>query len=126
MQNCITREVFNVVIHSANSYDTTNPHITSRLNNAMVKGFNSAHNLPKFVVVVLENDIINEVEKRKYCRQRQEYYGKLLESTINDFQKMVNRMKLLLPSNAKREGWPKLLFITPTLHRNYADYEAKI
>ena len=105
--------------------ECSNPFLIGRINNAMIQGFNNAINMPKMVVIVIENDIINDL-KDKDPTTKHEYYGRFLEYIIKTFQETSEKFRKLLPVAAQRPGWPKLIFITPTLHRFYKDYDARV
>ena len=78
--------------------------------------------MPKMVVVILEDDLIKYVGSGNYVDI---YYAKYIEEIIKDFHRLKDKMSNLLPSNSKRTGWPRLVFIQPTLHRYYSNYELR-
>ena len=128
LQPCLTTSWFQTTINCADLH-STNPFLVSRLCNALIKGFNTAQNMPKLVVVVLENDMINEVKDRKANpNYLHEHYGKYLEELIKTFHKTKDQFAKLVPINGKRPGWPTLVFIKATLHRSYKtkEYEERV
>ena len=66
--------------------------------------------------------ISTNLTKKHANSARHEYYGKYLETIVDHFHCTAEKLRKLLPVNAKRAGWPKLVIITATLHRNYHDY----
>ena len=88
----------------------------------MVSLFNKSVNMSKFVAVILENDVINSVDINS-CKEALEHYIIIIENIVKDFNKIVDKFRLILPAYAARPNWPKLVFILPTLHRSYNDYE---
>ena len=111
---------FETVIKASDRYNTSNAFINAGISNAIVHGLERVQNIPKMVVLVLENDIINSVEKGKYAVI---FYNRMIADIIKDCKKAAGKLSKLLPVNAKRTGWPKLIFIMPTLHRYFNDYD---
>ena len=120
LKNCFTTQHFETTIKASDRYNTSNAFINARICNAMVSGFEHAQNMPKLVVLVLENDVINAVEKGKYAPI---FYNRMIADVIKEFHKIVEKFRKLLPVYAQRQNWPKLVFIMPTLHRFFNDYD---
>ena len=113
-----------VIIKAGDPYDTNIKNFfTARINNAMVQAFNEVTNMPKMVVVILESDLIDAVSGEG--DEVIMYYGRYLEDIIDDFHKIVKEMRQILPENAMKRGWPRLVFIIPTTHRNYTDKQKR-
>ena len=57
------KKILKIAVKAGDKYDTNNlnPFLISRINNAMVQGFNEAPYMPKIVIIVIEDDIINDV-----------------------------------------------------------------
>ena len=123
-ENAYTINNFEVGISAVDKSVAHNPYITSRLNNAMVNLFNGAINMPKIVVVVLEEDLINEVSYEGNAAT--ECYAKYLTEIIDDFHRITTAFRQVLPNNAKKQGWPKLLMIPATLHDDYDNNNARV
>ena len=106
---------FDIDIAAGDIFSDVNQ-VTCRITNAYVQKLNNCINMPKIVLVVLENDIINEVELKSFGVS--EYYGRHIEEIINECNKITLEFANILPFQAKRDGWPKFIWVSPTQH-NY-------
>ena len=103
---------------------SSNEYITSRMTNALIEKLNVCINLPKLIVFIPENDFIQEIEYKGWGVT--EYYGKYLEEIINETNKLIMEFLSELPSKSKRDGWPKVVWILPTLHKNYSPQDREL
>ena len=92
----------------------------SRIHNTVVAALSRHAQIPKMMVVVLENDIINFLEYQGYGVT--EMYGKVIEYLTKELQNTVIRFRnRYLPSKAFRSNWPQFIYITPSIHDSYKD-----
>ena len=111
---------YEVNVITGDTADKNNNFFTGRICNAMVHLFNKSVNMPKIVAIVLEDDLINHIGDQGIGTT--EHYAVYIEDIIKDFKRISEKFKAILPDSATRVNWPKLVFIVPTLHRNYDNY----
>ena len=84
----------------------------------MVHGFNKCINIPKILVIVLEDAIINDInaDVNYGIANNIEIRTKWL---ISQYRKIIDAFLDYLPMKCKRDTWPQMLFVVPSLHCNY-------
>ena len=115
---------FEVAAAAGDNTSTNSRFITTRIHNSLVQLLNDCANTPKMVVVILENDIIDYLEgEEKACIEikYEHYLREIMADMINTCKQFASD----LPNYAKKEGWPKFVFIEPTLHMGYSDYHER-
>ena len=123
LPNAYANQHFEVTIAAGDKYNCSIPNILARMKSALVEVLNNSINIPKIIMLVPENDIIKDVgisDKSLAEEHYREYIKYFLQTTME----VINTFKQLLPEAAKRPGWPKLVIITPTIHRNYSEIES--
>ena len=94
--------------------------ILSRLRNALITALNEHAVLPKLITIVPDDDIINQVIDDDN-QELSFHYERLLSGLCNLFTKTIDCFKDLLPSKAKRENVPHILWIAPPTHYYFSD-----
>ena len=89
----------------------------ARLHNTVVKAMRTRGILPKFIIFLLEDDIIDYLNYNDYGVS--EMYGRIMEYVLREINSSINEFRSMLPSKAKRENFPQILWLEPTLHKNY-------
>ena len=110
---------FEIVIEARNAFSSHNYNQLSRLRNSLIKAINECDRLPKYILVILEDDIIRETNFAD-CGLAQ-YYERELRWLISEFRKSIDTIKDMLPNKAKSRKYPKILWISPSLHDHYAN-----
>ena len=109
---------FNVTILDSDEFTSNNRSLLGRLRNNLVNALNKCTAIPKFIVIVLEDAIINDAGTANYGIVHD--YEIRLKWLLNQLRRAIESFLDYLQQKCKREGgWPKLLFICPSLHRNY-------
>ena len=92
--------------------------MTVRINNSLVQTLNSCVNMPKIITFILEGDISKQFTNKKDddVFTIMEIY---LEHMMKDIHKNLTEFRELLPPHSKREHWPTVIWLIPSLHRNY-------
>ena len=93
-----------------------NNNVLSRLRNALVMAINKEMLLPKAILVVLENDILNAANH--YNLGISLLCGKLLEWLANQFHRIITLHKERLPSKCRKFKYPGILWVTEPKHLN--------
>ena len=92
--------------------------IITRIHNAFMKGINEHSQLPRLIVLVMDDDII----RGGRCEDDADFtvfYTRILDYIMWDMDKQLNLYKELLPSKCKREGIPHILWLAPPTHKNF-------
>ena len=112
-----TNRHFHVSICASDCFSSNNSSLLARLRNNLVHEFNKCTFIPKVITVVLEDAIINDVGTANFGVTNDfEIRTKWL---ISQYRKIIDAFIDYLPHKSKRDNWPKLLFISPSLHCNY-------
>ena len=101
-----------------NSNNTKN--VLSRFRNALVTAFNEHSVLPKLIVVIPDDDIINQVVDDP-CNKLLKHYKKILLGLCNLFAISIQVYKDMLPEKAKREHVPHVLWIGLPTHKYFSN-----
>ena len=78
---------------------------------------NEAVQMPKYILIILEDDIIRETNFAD-CGIVQ-FYERLLHWLISEVRKLIDTIKDLLPAKSKERKFPKIIWVSPSLHNNY-------
>ena len=108
---------FQISILDSDDYTSNIKSVLARLRNNLVYGLNKCNAIPKFIVVVLEDAIIDDVGSANYGITND--YEIRTKWLINQYRKIVDAFLDYLPYKSKKDGWPKFLYISPSMHRNY-------
>ena len=96
-----------------------------RLRNSLVNLVNQQTFIPKWVVVVVEDDIIKSFDATRTANQESAYYGSVLEHIMKEHNTIMDEFKDMIPDKAKKHGWPFFLWVVPTLHEIYDNNSAR-
>ena len=91
--------------------------IIGRLRNVLVNTINMQTYIPKWIVIVIEDDIINS---STYDKSRaSSFFGNVLEHLMKEHNTIMDEFKAMIPQKAKKHGWPFFLWVKPTSHKFY-------
>ena len=99
----------------ATQHSDDNP--ISRIHNALAKTMMDSASIPKMIVVILEDDLINYINYDDYGVTA--LYGRILDTLSRDLSAAVNKFREFLPQRAKKDAWPQFVWILPSTHNNY-------
>ena len=118
-QDCYAKLNFNTTVMTGNfNSDAETP--LGRLRNILINAINSNWCLPKWIVLVMENDVINSVSHAK--RELNEIvYNRSIEWLMKEYHRTLEAFKEKLPYRSRKYTWPYLLCIEATNHINYHD-----
>ena len=108
----------NFEYHSAcnskmNSHDVN---LLSRLLNTFIEEINKRGKLPKYVLVVLDDNIIQFLDYLGYGISG--FYGEWLEWIVNEMSKAIRDRKGQLPKKAVKDSYPMIYWVAPPVHKN--------
>ena len=78
--------------------------------------------MPKAIFIILEQDMIEEIDEKNVPKAIQ-FFEEYIDNMTKYLQKILKRFDNMLPEHAKRSGWPRIIYIEPTAHRNYTEDE---
>ena len=116
-QSYTTRH-FAVMVQATNNSRSNNPAILARLRNSLVHAINRCTQLPKIVVIVLEDDLLESINPNENLAAA---LNKRIRWLMHEYRKIIDTTKDFLPQNAKNDGYPKFLWINLTKHCNYTN-----
>ena len=108
---------FDIDIASTSANTSNNPEIMSRLRNNLVVALNRTVVMPKIIMIVLEDDIIKTIDHKDHSLGK--HYERRIKWLMSQYRRIIESFLEKLPLKCKREGWPKFLWVSPTLHKNY-------
>ena len=91
----------------------------SRILNCITNIFNSQKVIPKWIVIILENDLIKSLSYTEFGATSA--YGEVLRWLFEEVKKIHNEIRENVPFKVKKYEWPHIMYIEPTLHRAYSD-----
>ena len=91
--------------------------VLARITNTLITAINAKTVLPKMLVMVLEDDVIKYLEHDDYGAT--EMYGKVITYIEKEIQDALFKFKSFIPQKAKRPGRPQIVWICPSIHKNY-------
>ena len=89
----------------------------SRIYNSFVKAMTDSASIPKLVVFILENDVIQFINYDNFGVTA--LYGKIIDTLARNINQAVDQFREFLPAKAKRDDWPQFIWIIPSTHANY-------
>ena len=85
--------------------------LLGRLRSALTGLINREWTLPRLIVIVLEDDVIEYIKKKNFDSHKQ--IERFLGYLMNEFRKVISTFKELLPTKAKKFAWPHVLWTVP-------------
>ena len=110
---------FDWCLKTTTRFTAFNANTMSRLANALTDMINEKKFLPKFIIIVSEDDVIKYIKKPSDYKRGIEW---IMQEHINTLLKL----KKIIPAKATKENEPKFLWIMPSTHKNYLKNEERI
>ena len=101
-----------------NRYHSLDENILSRLRNSLVNACMEQCLLPKYIVTVLDDDVISTYFANEIYGMSHNM-GKMVHWLMDEYHKIVEAQKDYLPSKAKKQGFPNFIWISPPTHRGF-------
>ena len=101
----------------ADTNKENNPSPVGRMVNCFINKFNETKRLPKWVVLLLEDDLIESIAYKQYGTS--EMYGHILDYMMTAFSKATKKVNDALPLRSTKFCYPHFLWMEPTLHTNH-------
>ena len=121
MSDLYIRPRFELKIAAGDMYSNAR-NMMVKINNSLVQAINSCVNITKIITIMLKGDISKQFPNKSDDDTFiiMEVY---VEQMMKDINKILNEFKEMLPDFSQRENWPTIIWIIPTLHRNYKSTE---
>ena len=110
---------FETQIAAGERHSALNPFFTGRIQNALVQCLDRCVNIPKIILIILEDDLLKEFQDRKRVQDLESHIEIYLTAIVSNTRKQLEILTNTLPQFAKRDTWPKIVFIKPTANINY-------
>ena len=104
--------------------DALNRSVISRIWNSLVNAFNEHEQLPKVIVVVLDDDVVKYV-KTTNPEATALVIDRITQWLIREFDRSIFTAKYFLPQKAKKADEPHVLWIAPGTHKYFGDLNNK-
>ena len=118
--NTYTFKHFEVREFLTSKYSGNIRNIISRIRNGFVTAVNEHAVLPKLVVVILDDDIIQNASASN-GDNLSIHYRKILECLFRLVNRVFEVYKDLLPEKAKRDNVPHILWMAPPTHKFFTE-----
>ena len=102
-----------------NNNDNVVKSALGRMRNAMVIALNENNKLPKYVLVVMENDIIRCIKFNKPGLI--DIYGAALHWLLNEYHEAIIARKGMLPPKAVKYMYPQVFIVALPQHKNFKE-----
>ena len=99
------------------NFSNLNPSLMGRLRNSLVNGIKDQKTLPKMVVIIPDQDIIDMFLHKNDISSYT--WGKIIYWLMSEYNKIIQSYKEFLPEKAKRKNHPQFVWIEPPQHRNF-------
>ena len=115
------KDSFEVTSFCSSKYSDANTNAISRLINIFAHAVNISKRMPKYIVVMLDGDLIDYLGFRG--KGIAMFYGEWIEYLADQFNKMINMRKGFLPTKAKIDKDPFFYWINTPAHLGFSDEE---
>ena len=119
-ENFYLKQNYDLVPICNSKYNSQDCNFLSRFNNTVASGLNKIDKLPKYMVMVLDDDLIRYVDF--YNCGMSSLFGECLEWLITQVNKMIAKRKAQLPAKAVHDDYPFIYWVAAPMHKN-ADLE---
>ena len=94
--------------------------IITKLLNALISAMKGESALPKYIVMVLEDDTIQYLNYNDFGVTAM--FGKIFNAINTELRRGVMQFRdQYLPKKATRPDWPQIIWVYPSLHANYSN-----
>ena len=118
-----TKTSFDTYCFCNSRYTCNITNILIRMNMAIMEAIEKRKKLPKYVVIVMDNDIIEFVKTKNDGVAI--VYGEYLESITKNMLQIFNDRKAQLPEKTRRENYPTIYWVAAPTHCNFYDNESR-
>ena len=113
------KEHFEVTPYCSSKYSDKNSNTLSRLTNSFIQAMNTKFHLPDFIVVILDDDLIEFLQYKKYSVAT--LLGTWIEHLTDFMAESLQKHHQQLPSKAKLKQPTQVYWVESLSHNNF-DY----
>ena len=118
------KKYFQVEAHCSSRFSDSNSNMISRLQISMAKAINKAMYLPDYIIIVLEDDIIDFLEYRNYSVSAM--YGTWLDWLAKEFNELIFKKQAHLPVGARNDNETQIYWTTAVYHKMFTLAETQM
>ena len=100
----------------SSKYKNNNTNAISRIVNTFVHAFNSTAKMPKYIIVILDDDLIQYLKYKEYGVSTM--YGTWIEYLVKQLSDMIDVRGKQLPIKAKQEFFPTVYWTALPSHED--------
>ena len=116
-ENLYMKENYEVLLFCSSRYSDKNVNAVSRIVNSFMAAINSKVYLPSFIMVILDDDLIQFMQYKKYGVST--LYGTWIEYLAKLFVEIVDKKCSQLPASAQLEDKTQIYWVEPAAHSNF-------
>ena len=113
-EQTFSKKHYEVSIFCMNQQSSNMRNILARILNNVITTLNRRKYLPKMIVFLLEDDLIQYLNHNNYGAT--ELFGKVISYLEAQLRDTLYTFKSLLPTKAKKHNWPQMIWIPPANH----------
>ena len=116
------KQNFDVLPFFTMGKSAADPEIISRIRNCLIEALNKKPLLPKYIMVVLEHDILDGLlDRNDRISDAKIIITRAIEAMMSGMQRLILERKEFLPKKLIKIGYPQTIWIEPPQHKNFSD-----
>ena len=119
------KDGFDVIPFCNSRYASNDTNMLSRIQNSFARGVNERVKLPKYVVVILDNDLIDYVSAEAGTGNMATFLGEWIEYLMNNLLELCQLQRKSLPKKTIRDEYPLIYWVAAPHHKNFHDNGAR-
>ena len=120
------KERFEIYGFNNNKDASEDDNTISRFRNNIVGAMRDQPILPKFMVIVPDDDIIKFIKKREPEAANEVGFARAIKWLLCQIDRLIMTQKDFLPTKCKRPGEPTVVFIQPPIHDKFKNNGMRI
>ena len=122
-RNFYTNQEYETSGHCNSRYTCNITNILVRMSTALISAINKHHRLPKYMVIIMDNDLTEFIKFRGNGIAK--LIGLYLNSMIKDVEETIRDKKMQLPNKAVRVNYPLIYWVAAPTHMLFKDNEVR-
>ena len=110
---------FEVYSTFSSKHTSTDNNAVSRLCNLLVKAIQDNIILPKFIVIVLVDDLVNFIGINHQNTEAGQSISRILNNIMSEQQKLILAQKDYLSTKAKKDNFPLIIWMQSPTHQEF-------
>ena len=117
------KNTFEVTGYCLSRFSDKNQNMISRIVNSFAYGINKGGKLPRYMVLVFDDDLIDFLAYEGYGVASM--YGLWIEKLIKTLNDMCQDIWSSMPSKSRRNDYPMIYWVSPPHHANFKNNQAR-